>query len=369
MHIRFMVFQAAILIGILCQAQDRSIVKQGGLEKLLQDSKIDSLLKFERTCAMEFHKRINSYRREQGIKLLDWSDALWLAARNHCDYMHVNGVFDHEEKEGKPLFTGKNPGDRVVFVSEKRSSSGENIAQTWMQKWDASEVAADAFELWKTSAGHNANMLNKSYKSHGTAVRINTELGLVMLADVLAFSTLEPMPQVLASHAMVSETTYAYEYQRPKTEGEKALSTSIIRKDLGNAFYYAKIQEQFGNAGKRNAELAKKTAKRNTEFLSRFLKNRELIKEMKTEDWFTLSHTEWVPGNFLQHISGNYKNRFTSVIIAFKPDIYSISNLSSYVFEIWKAHLLPHAEKYAYHVALKRKGEHFIVCASFEQAG
>jgi hypothetical protein len=369
MQIRFIVFQAVILIAIIGQAQDRSIAKQAGLEKLLRDAEIDTLLKFERKCAMEFHAQINNYRKRKGIEALEWSDALWLAARNHCDYMHVNGVFAHEESAGKPLFTGINPSDRAGYVSNKRNSAGENIAQTWIQKWDAGEIAAQAFDLWKKSQGHNENMLNKSYKAHGTAVRINTETGMVMLADVLSFTYPEQAPQILASNAMVSETNYAYEYKKPKEVGEKALSTSVIRKDLGNAFYYAKVQEHVNNAGKRNAELAKKTAKRNAEFLSSFMKNRELIKEMKTQNWYTLSNFEAVPGNFFQHISGNYKNRFTTVIVAFKPEKYSISELSKFVFEAWNEHLLPNAEKYACHVALKRKGEHFIVCASFEQAG
>jgi hypothetical protein len=168
---------------------------------------------------------------------------------------------------------------------------------------------------------------------------------------------------------MVSESNYTYDYAKPRKKAESALSTGAIRKDLGNAFYYAKVQEQLHEAGKRNAELAKKTAKRNSEFLSSFVKNRELMKEMKGQNWFTHAESRTVAGNVFQHVTGKHKNVFTSVIVAFKPEKYSIAELSNFVYARWKEHLLSKASKYACHVALKRKGEHFIVCASFEQAG
>jgi hypothetical protein len=168
---------------------------------------------------------------------------------------------------------------------------------------------------------------------------------------------------------MISESNYTYDYTNPRKKSKSALNTGAIRKDLGNAFYYAKVQEQLNEAGKRNAELAKKTAKRNSEFLSSFVKNRELMKEMKGQNWFTHAESRTVAGNVFQHVTGKHKNVVTSVIVAFKPEKYSIGELSKCVYDTWKAHLIEKASKYAYHVALKRKGEHFIVCASFEQAG
>jgi uncharacterized protein YkwD len=360
---------ALIILQSVSFGQNRCVLKYASLEKLLTDSETDSLLKLERECAIEFHQIINDYRKGSGSDELIWSDALWLAARNHTDYLIMNNLFAHKEIEGKALFTGKEPTDRVQFVLGEKHYSGENIAQTWTNNRSARYMAEDAFELWRNSTGHNKNMLNKSYQAHGVAFRINPENGMLIATNVFSLSVPFKSIQNLASQLMISESNYTYDYPKPRKKAESALSTGAIRKDIGNAFYYAKVQEQFNEAGKRNAELAKKTAKRNSEFLSSFVKNRELIKEMKGQSWFTHTESKAVAGNVFQHISGKHKNVITSVIVAFKPEKYSISELSKCVYDAWKANLIESASKYACHVALKRKGEHFIVCASFEQAG
>lgn len=365
----FTPFIALIIFQPVSFGQNRCVLKYASLEKLLIDSETDSLLKLERDCAMEFHHIINEYRKGRNCEELIWSDALWLAARNHTDYLIMNNLFAHKEIEGKALFTGEEPTDRVQFVLSEKHYSGENILQTLVNKRSAREVAEEAFEIWRTSDGHNKNMLGKTYQAHGVAFRVDPDNGEITATDVLSLSVPFKTIQNLASQVMVSESNYTYDYAKPRKKAESALSTGAIRKDLGNAFYYAKVQEQFNEAGKRNAELAKKTAKRNSEFLSSFVKNRELIKEMKGQSWFTHTESRAVAGNVFQHITGKQKNVITSVIVAFKPEKYSIGELSKCVYDAWKANLIENASKYACHVALKRKGEHFIVCASFEQAG
>jgi hypothetical protein len=360
---------ALILFQSVSVGQNRCVLRYASLEKLLMDSETDTLLGFERSCAMEFHHIINDYRKDRNCEELIWSDALWLAARNHTDYLIMNSLFSHKEIEGKALFTGEEPTDRAQFVLGEKHYSGENILQTWVNKRSAREVAEEAFEIWRTSDGHNKNMLGKTYQAHGVAFRVDPDNGEITATDVLSLSVPFKTIQTLASHVMVSESNYTYDYAKPRKKAESALSTGAIRKDLGNAFYYAKVQEQLHEAGKRNAELAKKTAKRNSEFLSSFVKNRELMKEMKGQNWFTHAESRTVAGNVFQHVTGKHKNVFTSVIVAFKPEKYSIAELSNFVYARWKEHLLSKASKYACHVALKRKGEHFIVCASFEQVG
>jgi hypothetical protein len=363
-------FIALIVFQSLSIGQNRCVLKYASLEQLLIDSETDSLLNYERTCAMEFHHIINDYRKLSGCEELIWSDPLWLAARNHTDFLFINKLsISHIEIKGKALFTGEEPTDRTQFVLDEKHSSGENIVQTWTKNRPARKIAEEAFDLWRNSTGHNRNMLDKQYHAHGVAFRINPDNKMVIATNVFSFTVPFKTIQNLASQVMISESNYTYDYPIRRKKVKSALSTGDIRKDLGNAFYYAKVQEQFGEAGKRNAELAKKTAKRNSEFLSNFVKNRELIKEMKGQSWFTHTESKAVAGNVFQHITGKHKNVITSVIVAFKPEKYSISELSKCVYDAWKAHLIERASKYACHVALKRKGEHFIVCASFEQAG
>ena len=100
---------------------------------------------------------INTYRSQNGLQPLGVSTNLnrasaWLAAD-----MGARAYFSHTD------LSGRSPSQRAVDCGYP-SGAGENIAAGTV--WD---TAQEAFDAWRNSAGHNANMLNGSYRQIGIA--------------------------------------------------------------------------------------------------------------------------------------------------------------------------------------------------------
>lgn len=100
---------------------------------------------------------INSYRAQNGLAALTLSTNLnrsssWLAVD-----MASKNYFSHTDS------LGRSPSQRATDCGYP-SGAGENIAAGTV--WD---TAQEAFDAWRNSPGHNANMLNGSYKQIGIA--------------------------------------------------------------------------------------------------------------------------------------------------------------------------------------------------------
>lgn len=100
---------------------------------------------------------INNYRAQNGLGALTLStnlnrSASWLA----IDMANKN-YFSHSDS------LGRSPASRAIDCGYPMGA-GENIAAGTV--WD---TAQEAFDAWRNSAGHNANMLNASYKQIGIA--------------------------------------------------------------------------------------------------------------------------------------------------------------------------------------------------------
>lgn len=179
----------------------RSVVPQkvytaAQLPALLKKAKTDSLLSEERAASLLFHDLLNGYRKENNLDTIPFNDSLWLTARNHCVWMQRNKMLEHEQKSGTELFTGATMYSRYDYlVSSKRSRyvcAAENVARGGTSAaatrnsrvWDMAEWA---FNTWKASPGHKANMLNPAtYLHHGVYFLIDKEQGTVWTNDVYA---------------------------------------------------------------------------------------------------------------------------------------------------------------------------------------
>jgi hypothetical protein len=159
----------------------------------LENIKFDSLLMLERMTSFHFHQLINQYRNSKGQKTIYWDDKLWLAARNHNIYLLKNNKnLSHSESNSKSYFTGSLPENRVEYVTyssgeykfggfENCAVSGEMVPGSLDKNAYrlgsindlvelAKSSAEDMFELWKSSPGHNQNMLNSDHLAHGTSI-------------------------------------------------------------------------------------------------------------------------------------------------------------------------------------------------------
>jgi uncharacterized protein YkwD len=109
----------------------------------------------------EFLRLINNYRAQNGRAALTASTNLHRAASWMAADMANKNYFSHTDS------LGRSAGTRVANCDGK-PSVGENIAAGTVKS-----RAQDAFEMWRTSSGHNANMLNANYKQIGIARHYN----------------------------------------------------------------------------------------------------------------------------------------------------------------------------------------------------
>lgn len=105
----------------------------------------------------EFLRLINQYRAQNGRSALTASINLNRAASWMARDMAVNRYFSHTDSLGRSSSTR-------IQQCDGRPNTGENIAAGTIK-----DTAAEAFEMWRNSSGHNANMLNSSYRQIGIA--------------------------------------------------------------------------------------------------------------------------------------------------------------------------------------------------------
>lgn len=100
---------------------------------------------------------INQYRAQNGLGALSMSANLNRAASWMAIDMAQKGYFSHTDS------LGRSPSTRATDCGYPQGA-GENIAAGTV--WSTAQAAFDA---WKASAGHNANMLNGTYRQIGIA--------------------------------------------------------------------------------------------------------------------------------------------------------------------------------------------------------
>jgi len=100
---------------------------------------------------------INSYRGQHGLGPLALDPRLNDIARWMADDMASNNYFSHTDSHGRDPFTRM---DQLGYALN--TWRGENLVA-------GTETSAAAFEMWRTSDGHNANMLGANYTVIGIA--------------------------------------------------------------------------------------------------------------------------------------------------------------------------------------------------------
>lgn len=94
---------------------------------------------------------VNDYRTQNGLRTLRVSSALTNAAKWHSGDIAQKNYFSHTDS------LGRGPFRRMAdFGYSYSTAKGENIAA-------GSSTAAGTFAQWKSSPGHNANMLSPNY--------------------------------------------------------------------------------------------------------------------------------------------------------------------------------------------------------------
>src|SRR3990170_6181080 len=98
---------------------------------------------------------INNYRTQNGLGTLSLNTQLTSASDWMSNDMGANNYFSHTDS------LGRDPFQRMAdFGYDYNTWKGENLAA-------GVDTAQSAFDLWKNSPGHNANMLNGNFKVIG----------------------------------------------------------------------------------------------------------------------------------------------------------------------------------------------------------
>jgi uncharacterized protein YkwD len=151
--------------------------KADALNTIVKSAETDSVQYIERLAAYLFHQKLNSYRSAESLNTVAWDDSLWLAARNHSQYMNLNNQLGHDEKTTGAGYTGGSPGDRYSYATNEKGKAqwcGENALYNYSASgknvnYVAEKIAQHSFEQWQSSPGHNANMLYENMYIEGTA--------------------------------------------------------------------------------------------------------------------------------------------------------------------------------------------------------
>ena len=110
---------------------------------------------------------VNEFRKENGVKPLQYDSALNVGALNHAVYIADKYELTHLQTDtASPYFTGHCPSLRTG------RNAGENAARNSYEKDESMKhLAYDLFKQWRNSPGHRRNMLF-GYKYFGFGVAL-----------------------------------------------------------------------------------------------------------------------------------------------------------------------------------------------------
>jgi len=122
---------------------------------------VNQTIEYNIRFQIEFYKQINTYRKANGKKPLQPDSVLEASALQHSKYQAYEGTMTHyETNTSNPYYTGE--------TVSARNGDGENVVYG-AAGTDPELSALFAFTLWKSSPGHDWNMLS-DYKFVGVAV-------------------------------------------------------------------------------------------------------------------------------------------------------------------------------------------------------
>lgn len=102
---------------------------------------------------LEFLELINDYRQQNGLGPLELSAPLSIASERHSEDMGTYGFFSHTTQGSSYYPVGSEHPDRLAQEGyDYDTYTAENLAY-------GQTTAAEVFEAWRVSPGHNVNML------------------------------------------------------------------------------------------------------------------------------------------------------------------------------------------------------------------
>ena len=365
-----------LLIGLLSimfsfesAGQKKALKYASDVANLKEQLKTDSVLRFEYACAIEFHKYLNDYRTSRKLKPLRWNDTLWVVAMNHGNYLSENDLFAHEEIVGKALFSGISPTNRYEFVFESEyyvHGCGENLFMTYYdKKCTPDENAKNALNAWIRSKGHNENMLRESYHEHGMAVIITKENDMIF-TDVLS---LGGAISKIKKATQTTPTMTAEEYNKENPQVDKGLTSSAFKKLINQENWAIGILQYFPQSIIQNKHLNAACAKSTQSFLEEKIQDKNLIKQLKRGDEINETEYNIHHPKILEKILGKAQMQESILLMAIQTTSVDIAKIKTELDTMFKSHIektIKPIKKMGFHLNWKKRGKHFLICASVQ---
>ena len=117
-------------------------------------------------------KKLNEYRKENGLNTLVWSDKAFKASEHHSKYMDEKGKLTHHEDSPTPSLNSR----MWQYGITNYVIGGEIccLACTY-EVTSIDSVAIIILDAWKNSKGHNEIMLNPKYEFAGSSCLYKTK--------------------------------------------------------------------------------------------------------------------------------------------------------------------------------------------------
>lgn len=117
-------------------------------------------------------KKLNEYRKENGLNTLVWSDKAFKASEHHSKYMDEKRELTHNEDSPTPTIKCRT----THYGITNNVISGEIccLAYTYGAT-PIDSVAIIILDAWKNSKGHNEIMLNPKYEFAGSSCLYKTK--------------------------------------------------------------------------------------------------------------------------------------------------------------------------------------------------
>ena len=128
---------------------------------------------FRKAVGDEMYRLVNEHRNNNGVASFTVDSVMEECAYDKSKHMSDNNYFSHD-------YNGKYWWDMYPEKYANWSNLGENIVLSSTDpnkvytREECKEIAEDLFTAWKNSPGHNANMLNSSFKQIGFGIYVNS---------------------------------------------------------------------------------------------------------------------------------------------------------------------------------------------------
>lgn len=365
-----------MFIGLLCimfsiesTGQTNQLKRASDVATLKKQLRTDSSLRFEYACAKEFHIYLNAYRSSRKLKPLRWNDTLWVVAMNHGYYLHENKLFSHTELPENTLFSGSSPGNRYDYVLESMyytPACGENLFSTSAYENSPEQNAKYAFNAWKSSIGHNRNMLLESYDEHGTAAVIGPS-GLIFI-DVFSMGVLNLSAK---RNPPTSATMTAEAYDKKSVPADQGLTSSAFKKLLGKENWISFLVQNLPKNAKQNKHLNAACAKSSQAYLDESTRDKNIREKLKKGEEIYVTESKSYQPKWYQAILGKTKLQESILYIAIRTNAVDLNKIKTQVESMSKSHLEKVAnsmKKFGFHLNWKKRGKHFLICASLQSS-